>query len=246
MKRLLLIILILCLALPVSAQQIMVVKKKGVSCTTPSGDELTESFGEGSTSCWSGGDSLCNNTWTVYGSASASIVETQSGAQANTACAKSVRVSTPSAIGHIYFDVGSGTIPNNVETVYEFNLYVSEYPDLAQYSSGYMVSFNADTTTVTSTNRYFSFGVYKSSAGTGTPNVFYANGVSCGNFALNTHYNVVVTLDAAGASNGSSVYINGSSACTFTRATVASRYMGIGSSRVGTVVDVGYITITTP
>ena len=75
----------------------MAVPTSAPSCTTPTGDVLTESFGDASTSCWSGGPSTCNNTWTLSGTTTdISIVSSPGSPPSNTACANSINFTTSS------------------------------------------------------------------------------------------------------------------------------------------------------
>lgn len=254
MKKLLFIPILLLFCLTASAMQpyqaaMMVCKGASApACTTPSGDELTESFGEGSTSCWTSGSSVCNNTWTKYSSPTISIENTPSGAADNTACAKSFKIDTTSSVGHIYKDMGDGVVAYNAASVHKLHLYITSVTDIAQYSLIRIWAFNNNTASISDgTNRYFTVSLYKSTSGTGTPNqITVNNSSSCGAFALDTHYELIVTLDAEGAAGGSSMTVNGGAACTFTRGAVASRYVLIGSGSTGTVGYFGYTNVSTP
>lgn len=67
----------------------------GLPCTTPTGTHFTESFGDSASLCWSSGPSSCNNTWTITGTPSQSIIQTPASPPANTACTNSVQIALP-------------------------------------------------------------------------------------------------------------------------------------------------------
>lgn len=69
-------------------------------CTTPTGSNFTESFGDAATSCGFGATSNCDHTWSQTGSA-ASIVSTPASAPANTACANSLQMALGSTAAYI-------------------------------------------------------------------------------------------------------------------------------------------------
>lgn len=248
MKRLIFIfaLLLCCSAVQANARGIMTMCGAGVpvaGCTTPTGDELTESFGDASTSCWSGGDSLCNNTWTVQ-AGTPTIDDVTGTPAANTACAKVIHIDGAT---NVYKDLGDGTIPNNVEVEIKFHLYVHS-SSINQYSNVGILSLNANSASIIDGNMYVSCHLYRAGAGASQP----ADRLYCGSSAnsitisAETHYDCAVILDAEGAAGGSSISCNGGAAKTFTRGTTASRYVHVGSSAANQVLDIGYVTVSTP
>jgi len=216
------------------------------SCTTPIGDELTESFGDSSSSCWSGGDSTCNNTWTVV-TGSPTIAAVPAGAPSNTACTNGISFDTTSAAETLYKDLGDGTIPNNVQVVITFSMYIDS-SSIVGYSYSALVALNASNTSLESVTLYSSVGLNKNTAGTGvaTKIAAFGNSDSCTiDFAEDTWYNITLTLDAAASENGSTLS-DGTNSCNFTRDTDASRYLWAGALDTGIVGYIGNVRVSTP
>lgn len=216
------------------------------TCTTPTGDELTESFGDGTAAeCWSGlGGTTCSVTWTVA-AGTPTIADVPIGSSSNTACTKGLSFDASSAAVNIYKDLGAGTIANNVQTVINFSMYIDS-SSLAQYTNLILVSL-VGAASMTSTTSYVRIGLNKSTTGTGSATKIIALATdSCViNFAEDTWYNITVTLDAAGAAGGSSIS-DGTNSCTFQRDTDASRYVYVGASGANVVGYIGNLRISTP
>lgn len=115
MKQLLATIALLVMAVSLWPQSIMIVKKKAAgACTSPTGTTISESFGDASTSCWSGGPATCGNTWTVSGSNS-SIATSQSGAPDNTVCPNALEIAASATTEYIYIaHAGSQATPIDI------------------------------------------------------------------------------------------------------------------------------------
>jgi hypothetical protein len=252
MKKLYLILLIvLLLCAEAFPADIGFCRKHGggaaASCTTPTGDELTESFGDSTTSCWSGGDSLCNNTWTVQ--AGTPTIANVTGTPAeNTACAKVFHFD---AAVNTYKDLGVGFDGTGAVNI-KFHVYIDS-SQLNQYANSPFFALNATTANISDgTNRYVSCHLYRAQAGVAQPaDKLYCNASTNSlTFAEDTHYDCTVSLDAlvdgVANVNGSSISCNGGASAAFTRGAVASRYVHVGISAANIVGDIGYVTVTTP
>jgi hypothetical protein len=216
------------------------------SCATPTGDELTESFGDASSSCWSGGDSLCNNTWTVF-TGSPTIADVPAGSPSNTACTKGLSFDTTSAAATVLKDLGDGIIPNNVQVVITFSMYIDS-SSIGAYSTTALVALNGSNSAMESTTFYSYVGLNKSTAGAGSANKIIASGNSDSctlDFTEDTWYNITLTLDAAASAEGSTLS-DGSNSCNFTRDTDASRYLWVGAPDTGIVGYIGNVRVSTP
>ena len=249
MKRLVFIFafLLCCSAIQVQARGIMTMCGAGTgaaapACTTPTGDELTESFGEGSTSCWTSGSSVCNNTWTVA-TGSPSIANVPAGAADNTACTKGLYFD---AAESLRVDLGDGTISNNVQVVINATIYIDS-SSMAGYALVNLLSLNGTAGGIPSSTAYAALAITRQTSLTGSATKFRVVGAStCDiDFSEDTWYNITITLDAAGAANGSTLS-DGTNSCNFTRDTDASRYVHVGASAVNVVGYIGNIRVTTP
>mgnify|MGYP000959037756 CR=1 FL=1 len=249
MKRLIFIfaLLLCCSAVQANARGIMTMCGAGVpvaGCTTPTGDELTESFGEGSTSCWTSGSSVCDQTWVTTGTVS--IEDTPASAPSNTACAKSLKFDSTSAASNGYHRLDAA-IANNVAITINFTMYIDS-SSVAQYSDTRVFAL-VNTAAMTSANSIVAFGLNKPSAGSGSATKMKAIVTdSCTiDFAEDTWYDVTLTMPASDAGDQSTLSVNGGAAsCTFTKNTSASDYVYIGASGTGIVGYVGNLRITTP
>lgn len=82
---------------------IMAGSPAAAGCTTPTGTNFTESFGDSATLCWTAGPSSCNHTWTIGAGSGESIVSSPASPPANTACANSLQIVDPNA-GNAWID----------------------------------------------------------------------------------------------------------------------------------------------
>src|SRR5690348_9928695 len=97
------LVTLLCVA-PLNAQVIVDSYRYAApapSCTAPTGTNFTESFGDSSTSCWSGGPASCTGTWTVGAGTAHSIVSSPGTPPANAACAYSLQMAVPASTAYI-------------------------------------------------------------------------------------------------------------------------------------------------
>lgn len=212
------------------------------SCATPTGDELTDSFGDGSTSCWTSGPSSCDGTWTIS-TGTFSIDDTPAGAPSNTACAKSLKIDSTSAVLSMYRDI---PIANNVAVTYTFSFFGNDISAPA-YGSVRLISYTA-TANPADSNRYTAVFVARPGAGTTQYIRVYGATDYC-DLAFNNDAwnNLVITLPASDAGEQSTAANNGGAACTFTRGTASSRYFHVGASITGAaVLWMGNVKIDTP
>lgn len=171
-------------------------------CTTPTGTNLTESFGDAATSCWTSGPSSCDNTWTIYGTAPTGISASPGTPPANTACSNSLRMTytTGNGLG-IYHSVTTSTSAD-----INFELYVN--------------SQSLDTSGVTRIARAFGVGAVATirlTNNAGTIQIFASGSDDSThtNITTGTWYSVSLHLDATLAN--SYISIDGGTHQTFTR-----------------------------
>lgn len=250
MRKLLIILFLLILALPIqSATMVSGRPCPGgatvASCTTPTGDELTESFGDSSTSCWTDGSSVCNNTWT-HGGGTLSIEDSPGTPPSNTACAKSLKFDSTSAVTRATIAVPGGAIAGDEAVTINFSVYIDS-SSITAWNSLSIVSLNS-LTTLSSTEEIAAVKLYRSSASAGIVTHLRALGVDNCDLAISedTWYDVTLTIPASDAGDQSTMSIAGGSSCAFTKDTDASGYIHVGASSTGIVGYIGHIRVTTP
>jgi hypothetical protein len=127
MKKLWLTLILILLASPCfSANLAITGGGVAAACTTPSGTTLTESFGEGSTLCWSGGTSVCNSLWAKTGTG-ISIAASPGAPAANTDCANSLAIVNPAASTNYVVLPLPVTIPSGTAYTFEMGFYVTSH-----------------------------------------------------------------------------------------------------------------------
>lgn len=217
-----LIIAIVLIGLTASAQDISFRRKRPVvaSCTTPTGSTLTESFGDASTSCWSGGPSTCDNTWTASGS-TAEIAASPSGGADNTVCANSLTL-TASASGPYLYRSLSSTAATPVDIYLYFNIASYTLADSASFRLVLLGAYAAHTHRVR---------VYATRSGSDLK-IFAEGGSSYSSLtsaiSLNTWYKL--QIHAESGASASYIKINDGSALTFTQAAVDAAALSVGEN----------------
>lgn len=218
----LLITFILCAAL--HAQIIILPKKKAVACTTPTGTNLTESFGDAATSCWTSGPSTCDNTWTIGSGTVHSIISAPSGAPDNTVCSGALQFAETGNGEYLYKSITG----KDVNTALDLEFYI-------RFSAWSVAAFDASQVMVVSNgNDLTSIRMFLSVRSTGSS--FYGFRAGAGassaddttSLALNTWYKVNIHLETG--TNMSSISVNGNTPSTFTQGAYNASYIGFGKA----------------
>lgn len=250
MRKLFIILFLLILALPVqSATMVSGRPCPGgatvASCTTPTGDELTESFGDSSTSCWTDGSSVCNNTWTKNGTLS--IEDSPGSPPSNTACAKSLKFDTTSAEAKATIAVPGGAIAADEAVTLNFSVYIDS-STITGFGSLEIVGLNNTSNAISSSTAIVTFKLRRSASGDGVATHFRVSGADYCDLAISedTWYDVTLTIPASDAGDQSTMAIAGGSSCNFTKDTDASGYIHVGAIATGIVGYIGNIRVTTP
>jgi hypothetical protein len=185
------------------------------ACSTPTGTNITESFGDSITSCWAAGPASCNNTWTIQSGTSESIIATPAGAPTNTACSQSLQMVLTAGAGLITLPITGATLDIN------FTLYVTSN-GLSNFNEAPLISISQ-------------FGGGGSQVGevgfNQQPGQLTLEGfgtaASAGvNISLNTWY--TVNLHLASGAAASYITVNGGAHQTFTENANTAGFIGIG------------------
>jgi len=200
-----------------------------ISCTTPTGANFTESFGDSATSCWAAGPSSCNQTWTINAGAAESIITSPGGAPANTACTNSLQFAEDGATqSSIQVAIPALTSGTNYDVT--FTLYVTS----SSLGSGQQAtvlcitgtSANCDTTHIIMGARIANPSASLTVIGLGT-----GNSASAGTIVTGTWHTIVLHHDSVAAN--CSVALDGGGAQTFTCNAITSGFMIVGPVSLG-------------
>jgi hypothetical protein len=217
------------------------------SCTTPTGDELTESFGDSSSLCWTDGSSVCNNTWT-HGGGTLSIEDSPGTPPSNTACAKSLKFDSTSAVTRATIAVPGGAIAGDEAVTINFSVYIDSSTIDAWDSTG-LVALNNFSEGILHVDAIAIVRLLRNTGTEGVATHLRATGgaTSCMlAISEDTWYDVTLTIPASDAGDQSTMAIAGGSSCNFTKDTDASGYIHVGASDTGIVGYIGNIRVTTP
>jgi hypothetical protein len=250
MRRFIIVLFLLILALPVQSATMVSGRPcpGGVtaSCTTPTGDELTESFGDSSTSCWTDGSSVCNNTWTKNGTLS--IEDSPGSPPSNTACAKSLKFDSTSAEAKATIAVPGGAIGGDEAVTINFTVYVDS-STLAGWESSRLLRLNNSSTIFSDSASIAGVSLRRNAAGEGGITHIRAGGASDYvdiPISEDTWYDVTISIPATDSGDESTISVNGGDPETFTKDTDTSGYIHVGADTVGIVGYIGNIRVTTP
>jgi len=202
-------------------------------CTTPTGNVVTESFGDDSTLCWTDGPSTCNNTWTVVGGTPA-IAAVPEGAPENTACDNGLNLVRTDESVYLRHDLGVGSITNKDVDI-NFSLYINS-STLPAWNRVLIAALNDTPAPMIGGNSDFNFSLYRYTGSAGPANAIIVHSVSDDSSCFlegiveDTWYDVTISLDGANGTDASSLSIGtgAGQSCSFTGRTTNGRYLWFG------------------
>lgn len=201
---------------------------------TPNGSILSESFGDGSTACFSGAtgdDATCDNTWGISGD-SVSFHHALTGLPTTGSCVYGILSDTSNENAEkILFNYGS-SIAYTTTTDIKFSIYFNNMT--VDTNANIWIVMASEGTTATNMPAVI---VVRNNSGTYVLSVYSSTSSFVGNVPINinTWYDVVLRLDATASDSyfqvvgGGSTTCDQTTDCKFTRDNKNKQYFQIGS-----------------